>query len=656
MGIEHLTDDVSSHCQHVLSEKGRLSTAIPGFIARQAQITLAAAVADAITQKTILVAEAGTGTGKTFAYLIPSLLSGKKTVISTATKTLQDQLFQKDLPLLIRALGRPINVQNLKGRANYLCRYRIEQHAEEGFFIAPHLIHDILKVKEKVPQLTHGERSELLEIKEDSALWPYITSTIDNCLGSECNYYQDCFLVKARKRALEADLIIINHHLFFADSRLKEEGFGELLPDVEVIIFDEAHQLAEIAAHFNEERLGTRQLRDLVDDVIHEWPVLDLANQPLKKLSLETNQIIEQLITSLSTKEDKLSWDVVERNQLFQKAWQQLIDLIDALLACIKDIEHEESAGLKRCAKRLEAFKTTAVAFQKSDKTLIRWIERYKHALVLHATPYDIADSFKALLKQQLSCAYIFTSATLTMGSSFDCFTKPLGLDKARTLLLPSPFNYARQALLYLPRFLPDPNDPAYYRELVIKALPIIKACQGRCFFLFTSHRALKLVAELLVDTLNYPLLIQGEEAKPILLARFRQLGNAVLLGTATFWEGVDVKGEALSCVIIDKLPFASPVDPVMRGKMAYLKARGLSGFDELSLPNAVLALKQGVGRLIRDVTDKGVLMIADPRLTGRSYGQQIFASLPPLQKTRDEQSVLNFIDQWVFNHEVVSA
>ncbi|STX29413.1 ATP dependent DNA helicase (DEAD box family) Rad3 [Legionella beliardensis] len=656
MEISALTDDELTHCQHIFSEKGRLSTAIPGFIARQSQVTLALAVTEAIRQKSILVAEAGTGTGKTFAYLVPCLLSGKKALISTATKTLQDQLFQKDLPLLARALGRAINVQNLKGRANYLCRYRIEQHAEEGLFSNPQLIHDILKVKEKLPQLAYGERSELPEIKEDSPLWSYITSTTDNCLGSECAYYQECFLVKARKRALDADLIIINHHLFFADSRLKEEGFGELLPGAEVVVFDEAHQLAEIAAHFNEERLGTRQLRDLIDDILHEWPVLDLANQPLKKLSLETDQVIDQLIASLPLKEEKLSWDVIERNQPFQKAWQQLLQLIDTFLDCLKDVEEEESAGLKRCAKRLEAFKTTALTFQKSNKTLIKWIERYKHALVLHATPYDVAQFFQLLLKQQLSCAYVFTSATLTMGASFDCFTKPLGLEQATTLLLPSPFNYMQQALLYLPRFLPDPNDPSYYQVLVEKALPIIDACQGRCFFLFTSHRALKLVAELLMDNLDYPLLIQGEEAKPILLARFRQLGNAVLLGTATFWEGVDVKGEALSCVIIDKLPFASPVDPVMRGKITYLKAQGLSSFDELSLPNAVLALKQGVGRLIRDTTDKGVLMIADPRLTGRTYGRQIFASLPLLQKTRDEQCVLNFINQLAFNNEVISV
>lgn len=651
----NLADDALSHCQQLLSAKGRLSTAIPGFKAREAQITLASEVIQAINEKTILIAEAGTGTGKTFAYLIPCLLSGKKTLISTATKTLQDQLFQKDLPLLVRALGCSIQVQNLKGRANYLCRYRIEHHANEGFFMSPQLLHDILRVKERLPQLTEGERSELTELKEDSALWPYITSTTDNCLGGECAYYQECYLVKVRKRAIEADLVIINHHLFFADSRLKEDGFGELLPGAEVIVFDEAHQLAEIATHFNEERLGTRQLRDLIDDILHEWPILDLANQPLKQLSLEVDRIIDQLLLSLPTKEEKLSWDLIEKNKTFQTAWQQLLALIDEFLDCITEAESEDHAGLKKCAKRLEAFKATALSFKQSDKPLIRWLERYKHSLVLHATPYDIAEAFKTMLKQQLSCAHIFTSATLTMGSSFQCFTKPLGLEKEKTLLLPSPFDYSKQALLYLPRFLADPNDPTYYPLLVKKALPIINACRGRCFFLFTSHRALKIVADLLSESLDYPLLIQGEEAKPILLARFRQLGNAVLLGTATFWEGVDVKGEALSCVIIDKLPFASPVDPVVRGKMNYLKAQGLSSFDELSLPNAVLALKQGVGRLIRDTTDKGVLMIADPRLTGRAYGKQIFASLPPLRKTREEQSVLDFIEQLAFNHEVVS-
>ena len=642
--IAGAADDAVAHCQRIFSDKGRLTTAIPGFIPRAQQVELASAIARAIHEKTTLVAEAGTGTGKTYAYLIPCLLSGKKALISTATKTLQDQLFHKDLPMLVRSLGLAIRVQNLKGRANYLCRYRVDLHAEEGRFISPQCAHEILHVRDKLAQLTDGERGELPEINEDSPVWPYVTSTADNCLGTECEFHQTCFLVKARKRALDADVVVINHHLYFADSRLKEEGFGELLPGVDVVVFDEAHQLPDIAANFHGERVGTRQCRDALDDTLREWPVLDLANQPLKQLSHQLDQMLEALLLSLPPREERLGWEETSRNKAFVVAWDALLALITEVLQCFSTANLEEYPGLARCKTRLEELSRLLLSFATGNLQQIRWLERFKHHVVFHATPFDIGEAFHASLLKQPR-AYIFTSATLTMAGSFDCFTKPLGLTTAKTLLLPSPFDFQQQALLYLPRGLPDPKDLSYYDALLTKALPVIEACGGRCFFLFTSHRALKQVALLLGNTLSYPLLIQGDEAKPILLARFREMGNAVLLGTATFWEGVDVKGEALSCVIIDKLPFASPVDPVIRGKMAYLKSRGLSGIDELSLPNAVLALKQGVGRLIRDASDRGVLMIADPRLTGRDYGRRIFASLPLMHKTRDEQTVLTFIN-----------
>ncbi len=643
--IAGAADDAVLHCQRIFSDKGRLTTAIPGFIPRAQQVELASAIAAAIHEKTTLVAEAGTGTGKTYAYLIPCLLSGKKALISTATKTLQDQLFHKDLPMLIRALGLAVRVQNLKGRANYLCRYRVDLHAEEGRFISPQCAHEILHVRDKLAQLTNGERGELPEITEDSPVWPYVTSTADNCLGVECEFHQSCFLVKARKRALDADLVVVNHHLYFADSRLKESGFGELLPGVDIVVFDEAHQLPDIAANFHGDRVGTKQVREAVDDTLREWPVLDLANQPLKQLSHQLDEALEALLGALPPREERLSWEAISNNKAFLKAWDSILILLAEILACFVTANLEELPGLARCKARIDELNRLLLSYATGDLTQIRWLERFKHHVVFHRTPFDIAEAFHALLIKQPR-AYVFTSATLTMANSFDCFTKPLGLTAAKTLLLPSPFDFQQQALLYLPRGLPDPKDLNYYDALLAKALPVIKACGGRCFFLFTSHRALKQVALLLSYQLNYPLLIQGDEAKPILLARFREMGNAVLLGTATFWEGVDVKGEALSCVIIDKLPFASPVDPVIRGKMAYLKSRGLSGFDELSLPNAVLALKQGVGRLIRDASDRGVLMIADPRLTGRDYGRRIFASLPLMRKTRDEQTVLTFINQ----------
>lgn len=643
--IALVTEDAVATCQRILSDKGRLSTAIPGFISRDQQVVLASAITRAIHEQSTLVAEAGTGTGKTFAYLIPCLLSGKKALISTATKTLQDQLFNKDLPLLVRALGLAVRIQNLKGRANYLCRYRVELHAEEGRFSSPQCAHEILHVRDKLAQLTSGERGELPEINEDSPVWPYVTSTADNCLGTECEYHQTCFLVKARKRALDADVVVINHHLYFADSRLKEEGFGELLPGVDVVVFDEAHQLPDIAANFHGDRIGTRQFRDLLDDILREWPVLDLANQPLKQLSHTLDQVLEALLLSLPPREERMGWAQIALNKAFISAWDRIFSLIADIQKCFVEAPLEEHPGLARCKSRLEALSAMLTTFSIGASSQIRWLERFKHHVVFHATPFDIADAFHALLARQPR-AYVFTSATLTMADSFECYTKPLGLSEARTLLLKSPFDFQKQALLYLPRGLPDPKQMNYYDALLARALPVIQACGGRCFFLFTSHRALKQVALLLDNKLNYPLLIQGDEAKPILLARFREMGNAVLLGTATFWEGVDVKGEALSCVIIDKLPFASPVDPVIRGKMDHLKSQGLSGFDELSLPNAVLALKQGVGRLIRDAMDRGVLMIADPRLTGRDYGRRIFASLPLMRKTRDEETVLTFINE----------
>jgi len=641
-------------CTYVLSKKGRLSTALPGFVSRLAQTELAAAIAEVIEKKSLLVAEAGTGTGKTFAYLVPGLLSGKKVMISTATKTLQDQLFHKDLPLLVRALGLSIRAQNLKGRSNYICRYRTSLFAEEGQFQSQQCVNDILHVQEKIPQLQDGDRSELPEVAEDSPAWPYVSSTTDNCLGNDCPHHDSCFLVKARKRAMDAEIVVINHHLFFADSKLKNEGFGELLPGVDVVIFDEAHQLVDIASHFYGERIGTRQFLDLIDDIIKEWPVLDLANQPLKKIKLQAESVFDLMLSTLQSRQEKTSWEEILRNQDFYSKWQEWLDLIKELQVCMTEESISDNNGLKKCHERLNTLAQAISLFTKTESQFIKWVECFKRTIVFHATPYEIADHFSQLLARQ-ECAYIFTSATLTMADSFQFFLKPLGIKDAKTLLLPSPFDYQKQTMLYLPRGLPDPKDMRYYELLVKKALPVIHAFGGRSFFLFTSHKALKQVAQLMSNHLQYPILVQGDEAKPILLARFRQLGNAVLLGTSTFWEGVDVKGTALSCVIIDKLPFASPADPVVRGRMAYLKSLGLSGFDEVSLPNAVIALKQGVGRLIRDIDDKGILVIADPRLSGREYGRIIIASLPQIPVTRDEQKVLSFIKELELNDECIS-
>lgn len=636
---------LAEQCQDLLAKEGRLSRAIPGFIARQPQADLAGAIAEAIMQQSVLVAEAGTGTGKTFAYLLPGLVSGKKMLISTATKTLQDQLVNKDLPLLVNALGLSLRVQNLKGRANYICPWRVLLHVKEGHFQTPTCAQEIVHIREKMSQLKQGDRAELPEIAEDSPVWPYVTSTVDNCLGAQCPEQAQCFLLKARRKALEANVVVINHHLFFADSRLKESGFGELLPGMDVLVFDEAHQLAEVAANFYEDRLSTKQLRDILDDMLREWPAADLVNQPLKAISLEVDKAIDQLLLALSSeKEDRLTWAVLRAHTIFQTAFADFVKIQEQLLEILQKDIVATLPGLQSCRERLLAMNPVFNQFLNAHTDKICWIERFKQSLVLHATPFEIAQHFKSLIEKRPS-SWIFTSATLALGASFECFIRRLGLVNPQTLIMQSPFNYREQGLLYMPRSLPDPAAVDYYPALVQKVLPVIEACGGRCFFLFTSHKALRQVAQLLGNHLRYPLLVQGEESRPVLLNRFRQLGNAVLLGSSTFWEGVDVKGDALSCVIIDKLPFASPMDPVVKGKMAWFKNRGLSAFDEYSLPDAVIALKQGAGRLIRDIHDKGVLVIADPRVSARDYGQVILASLPPLPKTRDEKVVLQFIE-----------
>ncbi len=635
--------DLQDKCEALFAPGGRLSTAIPEFVARPQQSALAKTISEAILQQSTFVIEAGTGTGKTFAYLIPCLLSGKKVVVSTATKTLQDQLVHKDLPLLIQALGLSTQVQNLKGRSNYICRHRTQLYAEEGQLQSVACAQDIAYVREKLSQLTHGERSELPNLREDSLAWPFVTSTTENCLGRTCDDYDTCFLMQARKRAITADVVVINHHIFFADSRLKEEGFGELLPQVGAVIFDEAHQLADIAEGFYGAQFGTRQIRELFDDMLRAWPILDLINYPWKQWSVVLDQILDKLWLALP--EGSCAWKAVRNIPTFHPAWVEFLEFMAQWVVTMPPIQASDEPELTQCKSRLASLYPVIQQFSQLDVSQIPWVEKFKRSVVFHQTPLDIATDFKQLLTRY-ACAYIFTSATLTLANSFACFTKPLGLDSPLTMQFPSPFDFMEQSLLYLPRGLPDPNNLRYYDVLLTKVLPVIIACGGRCFFLFTSHRALQDMAKRLRPHLRFPLLVQGEEAKPILLARFRELGNAVLLGTATFWEGVDVKGEALSCVIIDKIPFLNPKDPVLQGKAQYYQAQGSSGFAELSLPAAVLALKQGVGRLIRDVSDRGVLMLADPRLTGRAYGEHIFASLPLMRKTRHEQTVLDFIER----------
>jgi len=627
----------------LLGTKGPLAKHISGFASRSLQQAMAETVAETLENDSLLIAEAGTGTGKTFAYLVPALLCGKKVMISTGTKNLQDQLFHRDLPTVREALGVSTSIALLKGRANYLCHHRLE--LLEGRRLRPEQQDQLARIRSWTGRTRSGDTAELGEIPEDSTIWPMVTSTTDNCLGSECPAYSQCFVMKARKDAQEADLLVVNHHLFFADMALRDEGFGEVLPGVNAFIFDEAHQLPEVASVFFGLNLGGRQIVDLGRDTLVELhteaPDQDAAQASVTKLE----KSVRDFRLALGTDTQRGPWDKVAESKAVIDAADDLLESLTRLEEVLEPLA-ERGKGLERCWRRCLELQTRFGQFvDGEEQNYIQWFETHSRSFVLHMTPLDIHETFRAYVDSHRS-AWVFTSATLAVGDSFKHFARNLGIEDARGELWDSPFDFSKQALLYVPTDLPQPNTMEYTATVVDAALPVIESCGGRTFFLTTSHRALREVAERLEGEIEYPLLVQGTLPRAELLERFRELGNAVLVGTSSFWEGVDVRGEALSCVIIDKLPFSSPGDPVLQAKLDVMREQGLNPFFDFQVPQAVITLKQGVGRLIRDVSDRGVLMICDPRLFGKSYGRIFRESLPPMPITRDVADVQTFFDQ----------
>ncbi len=605
---------------------------------------MASAIADAIAAGGTLVAEAGTGTGKTFAYLVPALQSGRRVVISTGTRTLQDQLFHRDLPLVRDALASPQRMALLKGRSNYLCLYRLDLTLMQGHLRSRNLVAELERIRAWSGRTKAGDIAEVGNVPEESGIWPLVTSTVDNCLGQDCPMYSDCHVMRARRRAQEADLLVINHHLLFADMALKEDGFGDLLPGADVFILDEAHQLPETASNFFGVSLSARQLQELVRDTREEHvrEAGDMTELPdaLDKL----DQAAADARIALGESAQRLPWLQARRSQDFATALERL----QQRLADLEQwLEHaaQRGKGLENCWRRSASLlqRLHAVTAEAGEEH-IRWIDVHRRSFTLHRTPMDVSASFQAHVKAR-PAAWVFTSATLTVGGSFGHFASRLGLQDAQTLCVDSPFDYAENALLYVPKQLPDPAAPGYTDAVIATAIPVIQHCAGGVFLLFTSHRALQQAAAQLRERFARPLLVQGEAPRGQLLERFRQLGNAVLLGTGSFWEGVDVRGPSLSCVIIDKLPFASPGDPVLQARIDAMRAAGGNPFMDYQLPAAVLSLKQGVGRLIRDVDDRGVMVLCDPRLYSRPYGRLFRASLPPMRNTRDLAGVLRFLD-----------
>ncbi len=626
----------------VLGEEGPLRPLIPGFRPRPPQQEMATAVETTLAEANVLVCEAGTGIGKTFAYLAPAIASGKKVLVSTGTKNLQEQLYSRDLPLMRDALGGGCRIALLKGRANYLCSFRLGTatqelalgNAEEGDKLA--------RIESWAGRTRHGDIAELLGISEEDPIWRQVTSTVENCLGGDCPLIDQCHVLQARKQAIEADVVVINHHLFFADLALREEGFGELLPSAEAVIFDEAHVLPDIATQFFGFSLGSGQLTELLHDLAEAYG-REAGDMPdLPRAVGRMKRAINGLRPSGHISRSRLEWEEYASKPAVSAALDALGKALEMLILPLK-ILAERGRELAQCHRRAASLlENWRLLQQEEGAGRVRWVELRPRGFSLHQAPLDVAESFSSHMATQ-HCAWIFTSATLAVGGHFEHFASRLGLQDFREACWESPFDFANQTLCYLPEGMPAPASPDYPQALLDAALPVLRASRGRAFFLFTSYRVLDALAECLRDLLPYPLLVQGSAPRTELLERFRSDGNCILLGTSSFWQGVDVRGEALSCVIIDKLPFAVPDDPLLRARMALIKQQGRSPFMEYQLPQAVIALKQGAGRLIRDWEDHGVLMLCDPRLSGKAYGRAFLDSLPPMPRTRVVDEVVDF-------------
>ncbi|MCX8565437.1 MAG: ATP-dependent DNA helicase DinG [Glomeribacter sp. 1016415] len=641
--------------EQLFAADGSLARKLTGYRPRAAQLTMAQAVAATIekgahSDSTLLV-EAGTGTGKTFAYLIPAILWGGKVILSTGTKHLQDQLFARDIPLVRDALNAPVSVAILKGRANYICHYYLHRTAQSGSLPTPQ---DAAHLREiiRFAKITHsGDKAEIAHVPESAPIWASVTSTRENCLGQECAHYKECFVMQARREAQQADIVVVNHHLFFADIMLREGGVAELLPSANTIIFDEAHQLPGIATLFFGDVTSTNQFLELARDITAEGLQSARDAADWVDLGAMLTQAARDVRLAFEPSNIKLPLAQLASDHPLHEALATLSAQLDTLILTLA-AQAERAESLAACLRRacelhaaLKNFQTEAPT--QTDK--ICWIEVFAYTVQLHITPLSIAPIFE---KQRAGTprAWIFTSATLSVKGDFKHYAAQMGLAADRSISLPSPFDYAQQALLYVPQGLPQPAAPNFIDALWEVVLPVLEAAGGRAFVLCTTLRAVNQIAQRLravsqTRAWNFPLLVQGEASRGELLERFQQSGNAILVGSQSFWEGVDVRGGALSLVIIDKLPFAPPDDPVLAARLALLEQQGLSPFVDYQLPQAVIALKQGAGRLIRAETDRGVLMICDARLVDKPYGRRIWQSLPAFKRTRDLSEVQAFFD-----------
>ena len=643
----------------VFTPGGVLERAVGGYRYRAQQLEFARAVLEAIESRGVLIAEAGTGTGKTFAYLVPALLAGGKVIVSTGTKTLQDQLYHRDLPRVRAALDVPLDTALLKGRANYVCLHHLEEAQSLGRFQSREEAAHIVKIASFARRTVTGDKSECADVPEGSGAWAQATSTRENCLGSGCRFHKDCFVMKARARAAEADVVVVNHHLFFADVALRDGGAADLLPEAHTVVFDEAHHLPDLARLFFGESIATSQLLELARDVRAAEAMHARESSEMGDAADDLERAARDLRLALGAASGRVALAALRERGAFDAAVEALAASLATLVQKLQ-AQEERAEEIRNCRARADEVLARVAQWREADErpredafgeplagAVVRWVEAYAHSAVLYTTPLDVAAIFQRQLEGGKR-AWIFTSATLSVNGDFSHYQREMGLGEAQTRSWSSPYDFANQALLYVPEQLPDPNSQQAVDAVIEAAWPVVRAAGGHAFLLFTSLRAMNrghasLAAKLAAQKLDWPVLLQGSGSKNELLERFRRSPHAILVGSQSFWEGVDVKGEQLSVVVIDRLPFNPPDDPVLAACIERINRAGGNAFMDYQLPRAVIALKQGAGRLIRDETDRGALVICDPRLVDKPYGRRIWRALPPFRRTRKLEDVEEF-------------
>ena len=666
--------DLVSRVDAVFDEQGPLARTLSGFEPRPAQRAMAATVAAALQEDRVALVEAGTGTGKTLAYLVPAILSGKRALVSTGTKNLQEQIVEKDLPILARVLGRPFTATVMKGRSNYLCLHRYQsmksgtlpRQQRLGGFGQPGTEVDeriLLPMLERWVAVTAtGDRAELRDLPDDLPVWSELSASADNCLGTTCPQFGECYVTRMRQQAADSDLVIVNHHLLFADAAVRQGNYGAVIPERDVAVLDEAHQLEDVATGYFGLTVSNYRVDDLTRDVeraMSAWPAPE-ARDAVRRMTARVEDRARQFFDALQPRrrigEDRVR---VTADALadVQPAGQTLLAVLEGLEAQIQllksarsdqtgDVRPAVLDDLLALAGRIAELRhDLAILLRASDPDYVFFLESRGRGLFLRAAPIDVSRIVREEVVEQFR-SVVLTSATLAVDGTFEYLKGRLGIRRAVEQRLVSEFDYTRQAILYLPRRMPLPRDPAYAGAVAAQSIDILRQTRGRAFVLFTSYAMLRAVEPMLRAGLSFPLLVQGSGPRGALLEQFRQTPHAVLLATASFWQGVDVAGEQLSCVIVDKLPFASPGDPVTAARMEALAAQGADPFGEYQVPLAILALLQGLGRLIRHRSDRGVLAVLDPRLRSMGYGRRFLASLPPAPVVHDIGAIERFLER----------